>query len=304
MTGASNVTGWIPPVAEICAAAHERAIPVLLDAAQLAPHRPLPDGPDYLAFSGHKLYAPFGAGASIGPRETFMTGDPFLAGGGAVDLVDLDEVIWSDPPEREEAGSPNVVGAVAFGAALDEVERLGWGAIEAHESALSARLFEGLRAIDGVRLLGPWATRGAPGNDGLAVATFTLDGMHHAFGGGPAERRVRCGRPPRVLLLPTRTCSVCSVSAPKASTAPVPPCSAVTAAPSPAPSGPAAGWARRERTSMRCSRRSEPWSAGRRRPCPMPRTPSRATSGPRGRGRLGGGGPPGGLRLRAGLTTR
>ena len=63
ITGASNVTGWLPPVEEICAAAHERGVPVLLDAAQLAPHRPLPAGPDFMAFSGHKLYAPFGAGA-------------------------------------------------------------------------------------------------------------------------------------------------------------------------------------------------------------------------------------------------
>ncbi len=62
VTGASNVTGWLPPVEEICAEAHARGVPVLLDAAQLAPHRPLPEGPDFVAFSGHKLYAPFGAG--------------------------------------------------------------------------------------------------------------------------------------------------------------------------------------------------------------------------------------------------
>jgi selenocysteine lyase/cysteine desulfurase len=179
LTGASNVTGWLPPVEEICAEAHARGIPVLLDAAQLAPHRPLPPGPDFIAFSGHKLYAPFGAGALIGPREVFTHGDPFLAGGGAVDLVDLDEVIWTEPPEREEAGSPNVVGAVAFGKAMDELERIGWDTVMAHEAALSARLHEGLRAIEGVRVLGPGAH--AQGDGGLAVATFTLDGMHHAL---------------------------------------------------------------------------------------------------------------------------
>jgi selenocysteine lyase/cysteine desulfurase len=179
LTGASNVTGWLPPVEEICAEAHARGIPVLLDAAQLAPHRPLPTGPDFVAFSGHKLYAPFGAGALIGPRTVFDHGDPFLAGGGAVDLVDLDEVIWTDPPEREEAGSPNVVGAVAFGQAMDDLERIGWETITAHEHALSTRLYDGLRAIDGVRVLGP---RSGPGeHDGLAVAAFTLDGMHHAL---------------------------------------------------------------------------------------------------------------------------
>jgi selenocysteine lyase/cysteine desulfurase len=185
LTGASNVTGWIPPVEEICAAAHERGVAVLLDAAQLAPHRPLPTGPDYVAFSGHKMYAPFGAGALIGPRRTFETGDPFLAGGGAVDLVDLDEVIWTEPPEREEAGSPNVVGAVAFGAAMDELERIGWPAIGEHEGTLATRLLRGLRGIEGVEVLGPRGSHGADGGDsdnaGLAVATFTVAGMHHAL---------------------------------------------------------------------------------------------------------------------------
>jgi selenocysteine lyase/cysteine desulfurase len=178
LTGASNVTGWLPPVEEICAEAHARGIPVLLDAAQLAPHRRLPPGPDFVAFSGHKLYAPYGAGALIGPRHVFATGDPFLAGGGAVDLVDLDEVIWTEPPEREEAGSPNVIGAVAFGAAMDELERIGWAAIGQHEAALSARLHDGLRAIDGVHVLGPAAGSGA---DLLSVAAFTVEGMHHGL---------------------------------------------------------------------------------------------------------------------------
>jgi selenocysteine lyase/cysteine desulfurase len=178
VTGASNVTGWIPPVTEICAEAHDRGIPVVLDAAQLAPHRPMPDGPDVVAFSGHKLYAPFGAGALVGPRRWFESGDPFLAGGGAVDLVDLDEVIWTEPPEREEAGSPNVVGAVAFGAAMRELRRIGWDAVHDHEAALSTRLQEGLRAIDGVRVLGPEPASGA---DLLAVTSFTVEGLHHAL---------------------------------------------------------------------------------------------------------------------------
>jgi selenocysteine lyase/cysteine desulfurase len=181
VTAASNVTGWLPPVEEICAAAHARGVPVLVDAAQLAPHRPLPAGPDFVAFSGHKLYAPFGAGALIGPRETFETGDPFLAGGGAVDLVDLDEVIWTEPPEREEAGSPNVVGAVAFGTAMDELEGIGWDAVHAHEAALCAQLYEGLRSIRGVHVLGPAFDSDAGGGDRLAVAAFTVDGMHHAL---------------------------------------------------------------------------------------------------------------------------
>ncbi|MGH8987211.1 MAG: aminotransferase class V-fold PLP-dependent enzyme, partial [Acidimicrobiales bacterium] len=153
-----------------------RGVPVVLDAAQLAPHRPLPVGPDFVAWSGHKMYAPFGAGVLVGPRATFSDGEPFLAGGGAVELVDLDEVLWTDPPEREEAGSPNVVGAVALGAAIEELAGIGWDTISRHEAALSSRLRLGLHSMDGVRLLGPPVDE-----ETLPVATFTVEGMHHGL---------------------------------------------------------------------------------------------------------------------------
>jgi len=176
VTGASNVSGWLPPIDDLVEAAHEVGVPVLVDAAQLAPHRPLPAGADYLAWSGHKMYAPFGGGVLVGPRSLFEEGDPFLAGGGAVDMVSLEEVLWSAPPEREEAGSPNVVGAVALHGAIQALGELGWQAIEAHEAALAARLRSGLAAIPGVRVLGPGA-----GAETLAVATFVLEGVHHAL---------------------------------------------------------------------------------------------------------------------------
>jgi selenocysteine lyase/cysteine desulfurase len=120
------------------------------------------------------MYAPFGAGLLVGPRDTFRAGDPFLAGGGAVDLVDLDEVVWTDPPDREEAGSPNVMGAVALHAAIDEFEHLGWEAIGAHDEMLAGLLREGLGSIDGVRLLGASATD-------LPVATFIVEDIPHAL---------------------------------------------------------------------------------------------------------------------------
>ncbi len=185
VTGASNVTGWLPPVDAIIDAAHDRGIRVVVDGAQLAPHRPLPVGADFLAFSGHKLYAPFGSGALIGPRALFETGEPFLAGGGAVDLVGLDEVIWTAPPDREEAGSPNVIGAVGLHAAVEALGRIGWEAIIAHEDALGRRLIGGLAAIDGVRLLGPAGVRRSASTEdraeALPVAAFTVDGLHHAL---------------------------------------------------------------------------------------------------------------------------
>ncbi len=178
VTGASNVTGWLPPIDDVIDAAHARGVPVLVDAAQLAPHRPMPAAADYIVWSGHKMYAPFGAGILIGPRATFEHGDPFLAGGGAVDLVDLDEVVWTDPPDREEAGSPNVVGAVALHAAIVELERLGWPAIVEHEERLALKLRAGVSAIDGVRLLGPALDSGA---STLAVASFVVQGVPHAL---------------------------------------------------------------------------------------------------------------------------
>jgi selenocysteine lyase/cysteine desulfurase len=176
ITGASNITGWMPPVDEIIAAAHSRGVPVVVDGAQLAPHRPLPRAADFIAWSGHKMYAPFGAGVLIGPRAAFADGDPFLAGGGAVDLVDLDEVVWTTPPEREEAGSPNVVGAVALHAAIDALTDAGWPAIIEHDLTMSRALRSGLAAIPGVRLLGPGLS-----TDTLPVAAFTVEGVPYGL---------------------------------------------------------------------------------------------------------------------------
>jgi selenocysteine lyase/cysteine desulfurase len=176
ITGASNVTGWLPPLAAIIEAAHDRRVPVLVDAAQLAPHRPLPAGADFLAFSGHKMYAPFGAGALIGPRAVFMEGEPFLVGGNAVEFVTLDDVVWKLPPDREEAGSPNVLGAVAFGAAARALPAIGWAAIADHDLALAHRLRAGLAAIPGVNLLGP-----GPEVETLPIATFAITGVSHAL---------------------------------------------------------------------------------------------------------------------------
>jgi selenocysteine lyase/cysteine desulfurase len=176
LSGASNVTGWRPPLDDIIEAAHQRDVPVLVDAAQLAPHAPLPRAADYLAWSGHKMYAPFGTGVLVGPMATFADGDPFLAGGGAVDLVDLDEVVWTLPPDREEAGSPNVLGAVALDAAMTELTGIGWAAVADHDEKIRAALHHGLAAVPAVRLLGPPASVPT-----LPLATFVVEGVPHAL---------------------------------------------------------------------------------------------------------------------------
>ena len=123
---------------------------LLVDAAQLAPHAPIDmarDGIDYLALSGHKLYAPYGAGALIGERDWLSAGDPFLRGGGAVKIVTVDETLWAELPDRQEAGSPNVIGAVALGRGVRHARggrhgphrRRGVGAARATPASGSAR---------------------------------------------------------------------------------------------------------------------------------------------------------------------
>jgi selenocysteine lyase/cysteine desulfurase len=177
LTGASNVTGWLPDLAAIAAAARARGIFVAVDAAQLAPHRPIDItalGVDAIAFSGHKMYAPFGAGALVAPRRLLQDGEPFLVGGGAVKAVSLDDVVWADAPDRDEAGSPNVLGAVALAAAAEELSRE-FPAILEHERVLTEALDTELAAVPGLRRYG------SEMSDRLPVAAFNLDGVPHAL---------------------------------------------------------------------------------------------------------------------------
>ncbi|SDZ18144.1 Selenocysteine lyase/Cysteine desulfurase [Geodermatophilus africanus] len=178
VTGASNVTGWVPDLRSIAAAAHERGVLVVVDGAQLVPHRPVDMaalGIDVLAFSGHKMHAPFGAGALVVPRRLLAHGEPFLVGGGTVRAVSFDDVVWADPPDRDDAGSPNVVGAVALAAAADDLRDRGWVDRLRHEEALVRALDGELAAVPGLRRLG------AVSGDRLPVAAFVLDGVPHGL---------------------------------------------------------------------------------------------------------------------------
>ncbi|MEP7762629.1 aminotransferase class V-fold PLP-dependent enzyme [Sanguibacter sp. 25GB23B1] len=175
VTGASNVTGESLPVADVVAAAHAAGARVVLDGAQLVPHRrfSLADTDvDYIAFSGHKTYAPFGSGALVGRRDWLDTGVPYLAGGGAVRQVGVEDVVWTDAPARHEAGSPNVVGAVALAAACDALGALPEGALAAHEAVLRTRLVDGLSAVPGVEIVTAWADAVDP----VGVVTFSVVG--------------------------------------------------------------------------------------------------------------------------------
>jgi selenocysteine lyase/cysteine desulfurase len=175
VTGASNVTGECLPLGELARLAHAHGARIVVDGAQLVPHRRVDlaaAGIDYLAFSGHKIYAPFGAGVLVGRRDWLDAAPPYLAGGGAVRQVRLDATDWAASPARHEGGTPNVIGAVALAAACRFVDSLPAGAVEAHEGFLVDRLVTGLASVDGVRTLRLW-----PGSaDRIGVVTFTVDG--------------------------------------------------------------------------------------------------------------------------------
>jgi selenocysteine lyase/cysteine desulfurase len=175
VTGASNVTGEALPLDEVVALAHAAGTRVAVDGAQLVPHRRFSlaaTGADWVAFSGHKLYAPFGAGALVGRRDWLDAAPAHLAGGGAVQEVAVDDVVWSPAPHRHEGGSPNVLGAVALAEACAALAALPAGALERHERALRERLVDGLGVLPGVRVLRIWADSAEP----TGVVSFTVAG--------------------------------------------------------------------------------------------------------------------------------
>jgi cysteine desulfurase/selenocysteine lyase len=184
VNGASNITGICSPIHDIAAWAHAAGAKIFVDAAQLAPHRPiamLPDDDprhiDFLALSAHKMYAPFGTGALIGPAAFFEQGDPDVVGGGVVDVVTLDTALWNHPPHKEEAGSPNVIGGVALAEAVTVLESVGMENIAAHERALLAYAYRRLKTIPGLQFYGPTDDL----SDKVGVIAFNVDGVHHAL---------------------------------------------------------------------------------------------------------------------------
>ncbi len=173
VTGASNVTGELLPIARLAEIAHAHGARIAVDAAQLAPHRRIDLAAldvDYLAFSGHKLYAPFGSGVLVGRRDWLDAAEPYLAGGGAVRLVEVDQAEWAPAPQRHEAGTPNVLGAVAIARACRELAALPIGALDEHERLLCERLTQGLKALPGVHLLQIWPDA----TERIGVVSFTV----------------------------------------------------------------------------------------------------------------------------------
>jgi cysteine desulfurase/selenocysteine lyase len=176
MSGQSNVTGVMPPVAEIARLAHEAGALVLADGAQLVPHHPVDVKAldvDFLAFSGHKMLGPLGLGVLYGKRDRLEALPPFLAGGDMIEVVRMEGSTFQPPPARFEPGVPPAPQAAGLGAAIDYLTALGMDNVAAHEESLTAHALDALREIRGVRILGPDTTK----DRGGAVA-FEVEGVH------------------------------------------------------------------------------------------------------------------------------
>ncbi|MGW6883811.1 aminotransferase class V-fold PLP-dependent enzyme [Streptomyces goshikiensis] len=182
VTGASNVTGELWPVKELAAAAHAHGARIVLDAAQLAPHHPVSVQEldvDWVAFSGHKLYAPFGSGVLAGRADWLQEAEPYLAGGGASRKVARREdggveVEWHTTAARHEAGSPNVIGVYSIASACRALTEAGFESLVERERHLIAKVREGLAEVPAVRVLSLF------GDDAprVGVISFVVDGWN------------------------------------------------------------------------------------------------------------------------------
>ena len=197
VTGASNVTGYINPIYEIAKICHKYGAKILVDAAQLIPHSPFsmgdindPEHIDFVVFSAHKMYAPFGIGALVAPKETFKDGFSEQLGGGTVKYVSIEDVVWLDPPMKEEAGTPNVMGVVALSTSIKTLENLGMRKIEEYERSLTKYALDLIQDIPGIVLYDDKNI-----DEKVSIISFNMEGLYHdelalilAHAGGIAVR--------------------------------------------------------------------------------------------------------------------
>lgn len=200
LSAASNVTGYAPQTGSFVRLAHEHGALVVLDAAQLVAHRRLHLGamddaerPDAVVFSGHKAFAPYGAGAVVLRPELLAGGRPLLLGGGMARDVTLTSLDFSPAPASDEGGTPNLVGVVALGVALATLEELGMPQLEAAEDDLVRVGLAALATVPGLQLYGP-----SVDTDRIGVFSFGLDGWDSSTAATALDRRfgiaVRAGR--------------------------------------------------------------------------------------------------------------
>ncbi|GAB6167759.1 aminotransferase class V-fold PLP-dependent enzyme [Clostridium carnis] len=183
ITAASNVTGYINDLKKIAKLVHKYGAKIIVDGAQIVAHRKVNlsgenkgEEIDFLVFSAHKMYAPFGSGAIIGLKERFNSLDTDFKGGGMVESVLDYEEILLDSPEKNEAGSPNFFGAVALVEAIKQLQIIGYDKIENNEHILLEKTINGLKSINKVILYGDCEKI----NDRLGIVVFNIDGIYNA----------------------------------------------------------------------------------------------------------------------------
>lgn len=181
ITGASNVTGYLPDIHRIARLAHTNGARILVDAAQLLAHHRIAmkgtgngDDIDFLAAAGHKSYAPFGAAFLVAPRSICGAAEPYIPGGGTVKFVTESEVAWADGIARHQGGTPNIAGVIALGEGLRWLSDIGLDWVREHELELLMRAETELRNIPGITVLGD-----VPMDRKLGVMSFNFDGLHH-----------------------------------------------------------------------------------------------------------------------------
>jgi cysteine desulfurase/selenocysteine lyase len=176
VSAASNVLGTLTDIATLCRMAHENGALVFVDGAQSVPSMPTDVralGCDFLAFSGHKMLAPFGSGVLYGREELLDGMDPFMYGSEMIRSVSAQKSEWNDLPYKFEPGTPDVAAVIGLGAAIDYLGRAGLEDIRKHEESLTSYMLERLSGIEGLRILGPMDARRRAG-----LAAFTLDNVH------------------------------------------------------------------------------------------------------------------------------
>ncbi len=174
VTHVSNALGTVTPLREMIELAHRQGVPVLVDGAQAVPHFAVDVQAldcDFYAFSGHKVYGPTGIGVLYGKRALLNAMPPYQGGGDMIRSVTFAKTTYNDLPFKFEAGTPDIAGAIALGAALNYIGNLGMDKIAAHESELLAYATETVGAIPGIRLIGTARER-------AGVLSFLLDNVH------------------------------------------------------------------------------------------------------------------------------
>lgn len=185
ITGASNVTGHINDVHFISQEAHKIGAKILVDASQLLPHKKFDmkqdndeEHIDFVVFTAHKLYAPFGTGVLIGPKAFFDKREPDFVGGGTVHMVTENEAIWNDVPERFEAGTPNIVGAIALASSIRQLQKLGMEQINKTEHYLFNYLMNGISSLSNIKIYGGSSI---DIKNRVGVVSFNLQHIHHSI---------------------------------------------------------------------------------------------------------------------------